>query len=320
MRPRTRYSLIVVVALFGALAVAIVVRLKTPPYPTRLLPEADAIFYLDIAPIRSATHFDRDPTVRAPEFQHLVDVTGIVPERDLDSVALALHAMPNPNGPNGPVAFSAIFTLRYDPAKVSAYLASISTSQETYAGHTIYDVPSDGRTVRVALADDHSIATSNCPTTEQIHSILDHTRLGIGRTEGPSILAARYADVPWFSSAWAIGKLGMPFAESGRITALGLALPLAADTEFVASLRYTGKIHLRIEELAGSEPDARQSVQSLTSLLALVHTLEPIASRTPSQQAIHEIVNSIHIEQHKDRAVLTAEVAPSLLKQLAPAK
>jgi hypothetical protein len=112
----------------------------------------------------------------------------------------------------------------------------------------------------------------------------------------------------------------MPFAESGRITAFGLALPLAADTEFVASLRYTGKIHLRIEELAGSEPDAQQAVQALTSLLSLVHTLEPIASRTPSQQAIHEIVNSIHIEQHKDRAILTAEVAPSLLKQLAPAK
>jgi hypothetical protein len=299
------------------LAAGLVVRMRVPPYPTRLLPESDAIVFLNIAPIRDITHFDRDPAARSPDFQGLIDATGIVPERDLDSVAFALHAMPDPTGPNGPVAYSAILTLRYDSARLAGYLASVATAQESYAGHTLYDIPSDGRTVRLTLLDANTIAYSNGPTPEQIHAIIDHARLGVGWFSGPSILAARYAEVPWFSSAWAVGRIGLPFVESGRITALGLTLPVAADTEFVASLRFTTSLHLRIEQLAASEPEAQQSAQALASLLALVRTLEPLARRTPHQQALHDLTAAVHVEQHKDRAILTADMPLDLLKRLA---
>ena len=43
-----------------------------------------------------------------PEYQQFVDATGIDWERDLDQVAIALHRMPNPNGPNGAVAYSLV--------------------------------------------------------------------------------------------------------------------------------------------------------------------------------------------------------------------
>ena len=134
MRRRTRYSLLLMLALIVALAVALYLRQKAPPEVARLLPESDAIVYANVKPLRLATHFDRTVVKRSPEFQHFIDATGIVPERDLDEVAFALHRMDDPNGPNGPVAYSEVFEGRFDGDRLGRYLASIATAQESYAG------------------------------------------------------------------------------------------------------------------------------------------------------------------------------------------
>ena len=319
-RPRERY----LATVFGA-AVAIVLvaalvyflRGHSTPRAARLLPEADAIVYIDVAPLRLATHFDRDLIARSPDFQHFIDATGIVPERDLDVAAFALHAMADPSGPNGPVAFSEIFIGRFDSARLTAYLTSIASAKEIYAGHTLFDIPSDGRTLRVTQLDARTIAASNCPTPEQIHVILDHAR---SSGPAPSVLAAHYADVPSLAPAWAIGRIGLPFAENGRIRIAGLELPLAADTELVASLRYTTSLHLRIEQITSSLGDAAQSAQALNAMLALLRTLEPIPSRTDSDKAMRELTGTIRIEQQKERVVLTADPPPDLLKRLSNAQ
>src|SRR5271154_5128894 len=146
MHKRTRYSLLLMLALMAALVVALVLRKAAPPEVARLLPESDAIVYANLKPLRLATHFDKTPVNRSPDYQQFVDATGIVPERDLDAAAFALHRMDNPNGPNGPVAYSEVFEGRFDGAKLNSYLASIASAQEEYAGHTIFTVPIDGRT------------------------------------------------------------------------------------------------------------------------------------------------------------------------------
>src|SRR6201997_2514625 len=141
MRRRTRYSLLLMLALMVALAVVLVLRKAAPPEAARLLPESDAIVYANLKPLRVATHFERTQVTRSPDYQHFVDATGIVPERDLDSVAFALHRMDDPNGPNGPVGYSEVFEGRFDGEKLSHYLDSIATARENYAGHTIYTIP-----------------------------------------------------------------------------------------------------------------------------------------------------------------------------------
>jgi hypothetical protein len=289
----------------------------TAPGATKLLPEADALLYLDIAPLRRATHFDRAPIARSPEFQQFIDATGIVPERDLDAVSFALHSMADPHGPNGPVAYSEIFVGRFDNLRLARYLATIANAQETYSGHIIYAIPSDGRTLRVAQLDAHTVAASNCPTPEQIHAILEHHSRGTWFSSGPSLLASHFGDVPILSSAWAIGQIGLPFAENGRITVMGLGLPLASDTRFIASLRYTRSLHLRVEEISPDALEARQTAEQLTSLLSLVRGLEPVPSRTPGDRAMRELTSAITIEQEKDRAVLKADLPDSLLRELA---
>ncbi|HUD22810.1 MAG TPA: hypothetical protein VMQ60_08210 [Acidobacteriaceae bacterium] len=320
MRKRTLYSLLLMLGLIVALIAAVFLRKAAPPEVARLLPESDAIVYLNLKPLRTATHFERTPVPRSPDYQHFVDITGIVPERDLDAAAFALHRMDNPNGPNGPVAYSEVFEGRFDGARLASYLATIATSQEQYAGHTIYTIPIEGRGLRIAQLGYDTIAASNMPTTEQIHAMLDRYRASASPFSGSSLLAARYRDVPLLSSAWAIGHVGLPFSERGRITVFGLQLPLPEDTTFVASLRVgLGALHLRIEQITPTEQDAARSALALDSLLHIFQAIQPkieAQSDDANAQATRDFISSIQIEQHKEHAVLTANLPIQLLKKL----
>jgi len=242
-----------------------------------------------------------------------------VPERDLKEAAFALHSMSNPLGPNGPVGYTEVFTGRFDRNRLDRYLASLATERETYDSHTIYTVPiTDGsvvRPLRVTVVDSSTIAASNMPTPEQIHSILDHHRAWF--YSGSPLLSARYGDVPILASAWGIGRLGIPFTDHGRITALGLQLPLAEDTDFVASLRYTGSLRLRVEEITGSESEAEGTASLLGGVLKLFKSLQRMQSSGDSDSAWMQMIASLRVEQHKDRVILTATIPTELLRQLA---
>ena len=130
MRRRTRYSLLLMLALMAALVVVVLLQKAAPPEAARLLPESDAIVYANLKPLRVATHFDLTSVTRDPEYQRFVDATGIVPERDLDKIAFALHRMDDPNGPNGPVGYSEVFEGRFDGGRLASYLAAIATFKE----------------------------------------------------------------------------------------------------------------------------------------------------------------------------------------------
>jgi len=321
MRKRTRYSLLLVLALVGALIVALWLRKAAPPEAARLLPESDAIVYANLVPLRVATHLERQPVKHSPEYQQFIDATGIVAERDLNAVAFALHRMDNPNGPNGPVAYSEVFEGKFNGARLAGYLTSISNTQEEYAGHTIYTILIEGRPLRIAQLGYDAVAASNMPTTEQIHAMLDHYRAAASPFAGSSLLAARYRDVPLLSAAWGIGHMGLPFTEKGKIAVFGLQLPLPEDTTFVASVGYgMSALHLRIEELAANEADAGRSTEDLASLLHVFQAMQPVLaghSHSPDDVAMRQMIESIKIEQHKDRAVLTASVPMELAKKLA---
>jgi hypothetical protein len=325
MHKRTRYSLLLMLALMAALVVALLLRKAAPPEVARLLPESDAIVYANLKPLRAATHFDRSPVNRSPEYQQFIDATGIVPERDLDAAAFALHRMDNPNGPNGRVGYSEVFEGRFDGERLARYLATIATEKETYAGHDIFTIrvgdPNASRPLRIAQLGYDTIAASNMPTAEQIHSILDRQRAAASPFSGSSLLSARYRDVPAFSSAWAIGHIGLPFTDRGSISIFGLQLPMSEDTTFIASLRYLGTLRLRIEQLTPNDADAVHAAETFTSLLNLMRSIQltqaQMHAHPASDAAFRELTDSAKIEQHKDRAVLTADIPLELIKQLA---
>ena len=307
----------------AVLAVAFVIVLWTshrPPRIARLLPEADAILYANLKPARLATHFDRSAPARSQEFQAFVDATGIVPERDLDEVAFALTRRTDPDGPNGPVAYTEIFEGSFDPLRLSTYLAQQATSQEQYAGHALYNIPSgdsgtrEARLLRVTILRPGLLAASNAPTAEQIHVIIDRDRAGMLSGTAPSLLSDRFPEIPPLSTAWGIGSLGLPFAESGHVAVLGLDLPLPADQPMIASLRYLGVLRLRLVALAPTPELAMQQAGALTSLLGLVRTLTS-GSGTANPQ-IAAALRSIAIAQNGSRTVVTAAVPVDLVRQI----
>ncbi|HUB19127.1 MAG TPA: hypothetical protein VL990_10855 [Acidobacteriaceae bacterium] len=311
---RTKLSTAIVVVVLLLLAGAIYLRKEAPPEAARLLPESDGIVYFNLRPLRAATHFDQHPVEHSPEYQHFIDVTGIQFERDLDEAAFALHRMPNAKGPNGALAYSEAFMGHFDGRKLANYLASIAASQETYARHTIYNIPSEGRTVRVALLGYDIVAVSNTPSPEQIHSMIDRYRTAALPFSGSSLLSKYYPKVPLLSIAWGIGQIGQPLANGGA-RVMGLHLPLPVDSTFIASLTWIGKIHLRIEELAPTDRAAADTTESLQTILVLVKSMANTAGAGPYDAETRTLINSIAVERRRSEAVLTATIPTSLVQR-----
>jgi hypothetical protein len=316
MTRRTRRTLLVVAGVILLLAVAIFLRSKAPPEAARLLPESDGILYVNLKPIHTFFRKDLKPPQRVPEYQEFVDATGVDWEQDLDEVAIALHRMPDPNGPNGPVAYSLVLVGTLTGKKLNDWLEAHATSRESYAGHTIYNIKSQDRTVRITQIGYDMIAVSNTPTAEQIHSIVDRHRTAALPFAGSSLLAQHYRDVPLLSLAWGMGQIGLPFSDSGAISIFGLQLPIEADSTIIASLRWTGALHLRIEEIAPSDEKAASQAAALATLVTLARGFTQPLGNNPANNSLKELLKTAEVTQKRDRVLVTAVLPSSFLASL----
>jgi hypothetical protein len=122
---RSHWALVVVLAVLAALAGAALLRRHAPPEPVRLLPEGDAVIYVNLKNVRHLTNFNAQPVAnREAGYDRFVRETGIEWERDLDEAALAVHA----GLANGQNRYSEVLTGHFDSEKLSRYLRSISRS------------------------------------------------------------------------------------------------------------------------------------------------------------------------------------------------
>jgi len=321
MHRRTRRTLVVVAAVVALLALAVFLRSKAPPEAARLLPEADGIIFIDLKTIRTLAHLKgMKPPTRVPEYQQFVDATGIDWEQDLDQAAVALHRTGDPDGPNGPVAYSLVLVGRLTGQKLNAWLETHAAARENYAGHTIYSIPSDGRTVRIVQVGYDMIALSNWPTTEKIHSIIDAHRSAAVPFAGSTLLREHYGELPLLSLAWGVGQVGMPFSESGAIHVFGLALPFEEDSTILASvapgLNLKGTLNLKVEEIAQSYDDATSQAAALATLLTLGRELARPLAANPANNGLRELLRTAEVTQKKNRVVVTAALPSGLLGSL----
>ncbi len=342
MNRRTRRTLWIVAAVLAFLAAAIFLRSKAPPEAARLLPESDGIIYINLKPIRAYLHKELKPPQHLPEYQQFIDSTGIDWERDLDEAAIALHRMNNPNGPNGPVAYSMVLVGKITGKKLNAWLDAHATSRELYAGHTIYSIPSEGRTVRVAQIGYNMVAVSNTPTPEQIHSMLDRHATAAWPFAGSTLLREHYHEVPLLAMAWGVGQIGLPFSDgcdggSGdqnatdggdqlglpvpkncTISVLGIQLPLKADSTIVASIApaLVGSLHLRIEEETPSDEAAAKEAASLNLLFVMARSFTAPLAGNAANRSLQELLKTAEVTQKRNRVVVTARLSPSLFSSL----
>jgi hypothetical protein len=319
------FTFVIVVVVFAGL---LLWRSKTPPLVARILPESQGIVYLDLAPIRSATHFNLKPVPHARDYQRFIDATGIDFERDLDQAAFALDHLPDSTGPNGGLAFSEVFAGHFDAKRLANYLFGIANDTEKYDGRVIYSVPSDGRTVRVAILPHGMVAVSNTPTSDQIHTILDRDRTAWLPFDSPQpeLLTEHYNDLPALSLAWGIGQLGLPFGDHGEFHVFGFTLPIRLDATFLASLRWTGALKLRVEEIAPNTAAAAATAASVSTLLKIARVAENTLPGAVTNAQAQAFFNSAVVTSAKDRAIFNATLPENLLRaivhspdQLAPA-
>ncbi len=312
MNRRTRRTLWIVAAVLLFLAVAIFLRSKAPPEAARLLPESDGILYVNLKPMRTFFHKEIKPPQHAAEYQQFIDAIGIDPERDLDQAAIALHRMEDPSGPNGPVAYSMVLVGKITGQRLNKWLDMHATSRESYTGHTIYNIPSENRTVRVAQIGYDMVAVSNYPTPEKIHSMLDRHATAALPFANSTMLRQYYHEVPLLSPVWGIGQIGLPFSESGAIKVFGLSLPLDADSTIIASLRWTGALRLRVEEIAPNEEKAARQAAALTMLITLARDFTVPLANNADNQGLKELLKSAEVTRKHDRVLITATVSRSL--------
>jgi len=309
-----------VAAVLVVLAVAVFLRSKAPPEAARLLPESEGILYVNFRPIRTFFRKDLKPPERVPEYQQFIDATGIDWERDLDQAAIALHRMQDPNGPNGPVAYSMVLVGKLTGPRLRTWLEAHAASRETYAGKTIYSIPSEGRTVRIAQIGYDRVAVSNYPTPEKIHSIIDRHRTAALPFAGSSLLSEHFHEVPLLSLAWGVGQIGMPFNESGAINILGLQLPLQADSTIIASvapeLPLAGALRVRVEEIAPTDDAAAAQASALSTLVNLARSFtEPLSDNT-ANRGLKNLLKTAEVSQTRNRVVIKATLPPSFFELL----
>ncbi len=323
MTRRTRKTLLIVAAVLLLLALAVFLRSKAPPEAARLLPESDGIIYVNLKAIRALAHNNFKAPDRVPEYQQFVDDIGIDPERDLDQVAIALHRMPDPNGPNGPVAYSMVLVGRITGPRFNAWLDAHATSRETYVGHSIYNITSQNRTVRVAQIGYDAVAISNTPTAEQIHSMLDRHRAAALPFSGSSLLERHYHDVPLLSLVWGVGQIGLPFSESGSIHVFGFALPLEEDSTIIASVAPAlpvpgtlAALRFKVEEIAPSEDKAASQAADLATIVTLARAVDQPTSNAGANDALKELLKTTEVTQHGERVVVSGTISAGTLAHL----
>jgi hypothetical protein len=305
-----------VAAVLLFLAVAIFLRSKAPPEAARLLPESDGIIYVNLRPVRAFLPRNPKPPERVLEYQQFIDAIGIDPERDLDEAAIALHRMKDPNGPNGPVAYSMVLVGKITGKRLNTWLDAHAASRDSYAGHTIYNIPSEGRTVRVAQIGYDMVAVSNTPAPEQIHSMLDRHATAAWPFAGSTLLREHYHEVPLLSLAWGVGQIGLPFSESGAIKIFGFSLPLESDSTIIASvtpaLSLGGSLNVKVVEIAPSSGKAASQAEALNLILIMARGITAPLADNAANNSLKELLKTAEITQKHDRVVVTATLSPAL--------
>ena len=135
----------VVLVIAGGIVTAILLRKRAAPDAVRLLPDSDAVFYVNLEPIRLLTDLGKRPLKdRDPQYEEFVNQTGFEFERDLDKAAFAIHYGVTSKGRSGETRYSEIFQGHFDSGRVGQYLRKLANKVESYRDLEIYIIPLEG--------------------------------------------------------------------------------------------------------------------------------------------------------------------------------
>jgi hypothetical protein len=316
MRIRRRLPIVLAVLLIAAaVALAVVLRKHAPPEPARLLPGADGFVYVNLGWMRRASITGDLPAVaHDPDYEKFIQATGFQFERDLDEAALAIHYPANLPGSTQQPRYSEVFVGKIDGERLRAYLRQISNSVDNYETRDIYNIPLEGRTVRVAILGVDTVAASNLDDPLVIRGIIARSRKLASPFGGPALLRQYYKEVPFASLGWAVFKI-QPSGDPSASGPAGWAFLFQKPATVVASVRYLGAVRLKAQAFAGSDEDARLLADRIDTFLNLFRTAESTVSTPGPDPDIKAFFDGLKIQPEKNRAVLTATVPTGLIRK-----
>ncbi len=218
---------------------------------------------------------------------------------------------PKPATPE-PARFSEIFVGRIDNQRLRAYLGKLSASVDDYNSIDIYNIPLEGRTLRVAILGFDTVAASNHDDPMVIRGIVDRSRKLASPFAGPALLRRYYKYVPIASLGWAIFRVDPVDSLPSRSS---LSFLFTKPATVVASARYLGKVHFRAEAFTGSKDDAQRLTEQLGTFLQLFHTAEGTVSMPGNDPDVKAFFDGLKVQQHDDRTVLTAAIPPGFIRK-----
>jgi hypothetical protein len=336
MRARRRILVVAlcVLLVIAAIGAAVLLRKRAAPEAARLLPEADAVIYVDFATVRNLTAFGQTQLpALAPDYEEFVKNTGFNFERDLDEAAMAVHRGSAKDGDTrgksggktrGATRYTEILVGHYDQTKLAQYLRQHSRAVESYRDVEVFSIPIENRTLRVALLAIDTVAISNVDDAGVVHGIIDRFKKVALPFGGPRLVRTYYPKVPLGSLLWAIARipgstLGQP---SKSHTAPSFTLPggieigLPGDSDVVVSLRMLTTIHARAEFYTQSEEAARNFTEQTNTFLAVFRGIQANTASGPGDADVKTVFDSIKITQDGDRAEVLATIPPGFLRKL----
>ncbi len=298
----------------GAIALAVVLRKHAPPEPARLLPGADGYLYVNLKRVRRANLSGQLPDVpHEAEYEQFIQATGFQFERDLDQAAFAIHyPIRRKAVPPEPPRFSEVFVGRIEGARLRAYLSKIAGSVDDYRSVDIYNIPLEGRTLRVAVLGFDTVAASNHDDPMVIRGIVDRSRKVASPFGGPALLRRYYKYVPIVSLGWAIFNVdpGNSLTSHSAFSTL-----FTQPTTVVASARYLVRVNFRAEAFTGSTDEAHRLTEQVGTFLQLFHAAEGTVSPAGADPDVKAFFDGLKVEQKDDRAVLTAAIPPGFFRK-----
>jgi hypothetical protein len=313
-----------VVAIAAAVTLAVQLRKHAPPEPARLLPAADAFFYLDLSWARKANAGKDLPAVsHDAEYDRFLRETGFQFERDLDEAAFAIHYPSRwPGGGTGAgepeVRFSEVLVGKFQGERLTAYLRNVAQSVENYNSGEIFTILLEGRSLRVAVLSADSVAASNVADPEVIRGMVDRSKRLASPFGGPALLRQYYKHVQFGSLIWLVARVDPNAAEAGGWNAAfskPATLVVSASSLSPLHLR-ADAVHLRAEAFAQDSDDARAIADKITAITAMSHAAELSLGTQGTDADVKEFFDSLKIKQEGNRAVLTASLPFGFLRKM----
>ncbi len=321
---RTLPIVLAVVIVAAAVTVAVQLRKHAPPEAARLLPGADAFLYADFGWVRKLSTKPLPAVSHDPEYERFIEETGFEFERDLETVAFAVHYPASwPGGGTGGAApeprFSEVFVGKFDGERLAAYLKHVAQSVENYNSVNIYSIPVEGRTFRVAILSVDAVAASNHEDPAVIRGMVDRARRLASPFGGPALLRRYYKRVQLASPVWIVARVVPAAPAFGGWSAV---FPKPADLVVSASYNplhlplRAGALHLKAEAWAGSDEDARNITDKLTVFLAMFHSAEMSVGAPGSDADLKVFFDTLQVRQEDSRALLYATVPTGVFRKL----